>query len=158
MFNVITENLMLIGFAVLIFLAAYFSNVTFALWYNIKVLKQKFSREKFLTGFLKVLMFAIGLTLLCIAITALPIFATKVGWTIPQEYAEIFNDLIIIGIVLYVSGNYIKQAIEKFTAILNGSPKYTYNDTAEPEPGESEEYGGNTDPENEEYSYKGPAP
>lgn len=122
MFEAITKNLMLIGFALLILLSAYLSNTTFSLWYNIKVLKHKFSREKFINGGLKVLMFCIGLTLLSISITTLPIFAAEVGWPIPEEFSEIFGDLVIIGIVLYVSGKYIKEALTKFTMILNGSP------------------------------------
>ncbi len=155
MFEAIFRNLMTIGWAMLIFLAAYLANVTFSLWYNIKVKKEQFSREKFITGGLKILTFIVGLTLLCIAITALPIFAAEVGWAIPAEYSEIFADLVIISIVLRVSGKYIKEALTKFTAILNGLP---INNNYDEEPGASEETSGNADPENEEYNYKDPDP
>lgn len=89
------------------------------LWYNIKINCEPFSREKLATGGLKALTFIVGLTLLCIAITTLPIFATEVGWTIPDEYAELFADLIIVGAVLLVACKYIKEAFTKFVAILN---------------------------------------
>lgn len=102
-----------------IFLCAYLANVVFSLWYNIKINCEPFSREKLATGGLKALTFIVGLTLLCIAITTLPIFATEVGWTIPDEYAELFADLIIIGAVLLVACKYIKEAFTKFVAILN---------------------------------------
>ena len=68
---------------------------------------------------MKILVFVVGLTLLCTAITALPIFANEVGWTIPDEYTDIFADLVIIGAVLLVSCKYIKEAFTKFVAILN---------------------------------------
>lgn len=110
MFEIIIGNLIKIGYAMAIFLCAYLANVVFSLWYNIKINCEPFSREKLATGGLKALTFIVGLTLLCIAITTLPIFATEVGWTIPDEYAELFADLIIVGAVLLVACKYIKEA------------------------------------------------
>lgn len=67
----------------------------------------------------KILTFIVGLTLLCISVITLPLFANKVGWAIPEEYSDLFADLVIIGAVLLVSCKYIKEAFAKFTAILN---------------------------------------
>lgn len=119
MYQTVIANLVTIGWAMLIFLAAYLANVTFSLWYNIKLQKEQFIREKLITGGLKVLTFVVGLTLLCIAVTTLPLFANEVGWSIPEEYSDLFADLVIIGAVLLVSCKYIKEAFTKFTAILN---------------------------------------
>ena len=128
MLNAIVENLTNIGWAMLIFLAAYLANVAFSLWYNIKIQQQSFDKSKLIASALKVLTFVVGLTLLCVAITALPLFATQVGWTIPEEYTDIFADLVIIGVVLLVSCKYIKEAFEKFTAILNSAKLETKED------------------------------
>ena len=119
MLNALLENLTNIGWAMLIFLSAYLANVAFSLWHNIKIRKEDFERNKLIASALKVLVFIVGLTLLCTAITALPIFANEVGWTIPDEYTDIFADLVIIGAVLLVSCKYIKEAFGKFVAILN---------------------------------------
>ena len=108
-----------IGWAMLIFLAAYLANVAFSLWYNIKILHEPFDRDKLIASGLKILTFVVGLTLLCTSITALPLFATQVGWAIPEEYSDLFADLVIIGSVLLVSCKYIKEAYTKFTTILN---------------------------------------
>lgn len=121
MLNAVIENLINIGWAMLIFLSAYLANVVFSLWYNIKIQRQSFDKSKLIASALKVLTFVVGLTLLCVAITTLPLFATQVGWTIPDEYTDIFADLVIIGAVLLVSCKYIKEAFEKFTAILNSA-------------------------------------
>jgi hypothetical protein len=121
MLNAVIENLINIGWAMLIFLSAYLANVAFSLWYNIKIQQQSFDKSKLIASALKVLTFVVGLTLLCVAITTLPLFATQVGWTIPDEYTDIFADLVIIGAVLLVSCKYIKEAFEKFTAILNSA-------------------------------------
>lgn len=119
MLESLTHNLINIGWAMLIFLAAYLANVAFSLWYNIKIQREAFDRNKLIASGLKILTFVVGLTLLCTAITGLPLFATQVGWAIPEEYSDLFADLVIIGAVLLVSCKYIKEAYTKFTAILN---------------------------------------
>lgn len=137
MYQAVIANLVTIGWAMLIFLAAYLANVTFSLWYNIKLQKEQFSHEKLITGGLKVLTFVVGLTLLCISVTTLPLFANEVGWAIPEEYSDLFADLVIIGAVLLVSCKYIKEAFTKFTAILNAGPVdnvETVDNTQEAEP------------------------
>mgnify|MGYP001625432237 FL=1 len=137
MYQAIIANLVTIGWAMLIFLAAYLANVTFSLWYNIKLQKEQFSREKLITSGLKILTFVVGLTLLCISVTTLPLFANEVGWEIPEEYSDLFADLVIIGAVLLVSCKYIKEAFTKFTAILNAGPVdnvETVDNTQEAEP------------------------
>lgn len=137
MYQAVIANLVTIGWAMLIFLSAYLANVTFSLWYNIKLQKEQFSREKLITGGLKVLTFVVGLTLLCISVTTLPLFANEVGWAIPEEYSDLFADLVIIGAVLLVSCKYIKEAFTKFTAILNAGPVdnvETVDNTQETEP------------------------
>ena len=119
------QNLINIGWAMLIFLAAYLANVAFSLWYNLKILRETFDKAKLRESCLKVLTFLVGLTLLCFAITALPIFANMVGWPI----ADLFADLVIVGVVLLVSCKYIKEAFTKFAAILNTEPVATEETT-----------------------------
>lgn len=133
MFEALLENLTNIGWSMLIFLSAYLANVAFSLWYNIKIQKETFDRNKLIASGLKIAVFVIGLTLLCTSITALPIFANEVGWTIPDEYTDVFADLVIIGAVLLVSCKYIKEAFTKFVAILNDTQEEA-GDQTETEP------------------------
>ena len=119
MFNALLENLTNIGWAMLIFLCAYLANVAFSLWYNIKIRKEDFDREKLIASGLKILVFVVGLTLLCTAIT--------------DEYTDIFADLVIIGAVLLVSCKYIKEAFTKFVAILNTGSVENVENVPEPE-------------------------
>ena len=121
MLETILLNLTNIGWAMLIFLCAYLSNVSFSLYYNIKVLLEPFSKEKLINSGLKITAFVCGLTLLCVAITTLPLFADMVGWEIPTEYVDIFSNLVIIGAVLMVSCKYIAEAFTKFKAILDAT-------------------------------------
>ena len=85
MLETILHNLTNIGWAMLIFLCAYLSNVSFSLYYNIKILLEPFSKEKLINSGLKIAAFVCGLTLLCVAITTLPLFADMVGWEIPTD-------------------------------------------------------------------------
>lgn len=132
MFEALLENLTNIGWSMLIFLSAYLANVAFSLWYNIKIQKETFDRNKLIASGLKIAVFVVGLTLLCTSITVLPIFANEVGWTIPDEYTDVFADLVIIGAVLLVSCKYIKEAFTKFVAILNDTQEEA-SDQTEPE-------------------------
>lgn len=119
MLNAVINNLINIGWAMLIFMCAYLSNVSFSMYYNIKILMEPFDKAKLMNSALKIVAFICGLTLLCMAITTLPHFADQVGWVIPAEYSDIFSDLIIIGAVLMVSCKYIVEAFTKFKAILD---------------------------------------
>ena len=112
MLETILHNLTNIGWAMLIFLCAYLSNVSFSLYYNIKILLEPFSKEKLINSGLKIAAFVCGLPLLCVAI---------VGWEIPAEYVDIFSNLVIIGAVLMVSCKYIAEAFTKFKAILDAT-------------------------------------
>lgn len=119
MLEAILYNLINVGWAMLIFLCAYLSNVAFSLYYNIKILLQPFSRDKAINSTLKVAAFVVGLSLLCVSITTLPLYANQIGWTIPEEYSDLFADLIILGAVLAVSCKYILEAFTKFKGILD---------------------------------------
>lgn len=129
MVNAILYNLINIGWAMLIFLCAYLSNVAFSMYYNIKILLEPFDKQKVINSGLKIAAFVIGLTLLCLSITTLPLFADMVGWAIPAEYADIFSDLVIIGAVLMVSCKYILEAFTKFKAILDFKKEVSYDES-----------------------------
>ena len=119
MFDLILENLENTGYALVIFLCAYLSNMLFGIWQSVKIFQQPFDKWKILNSVLKILMFTVGLALLITAVTTLPLFADKIGWAIPPEYSEAFSALVIMGAVLMVAIKYIKEAYNKLVSILN---------------------------------------
>lgn len=125
----ILHNLTNIGWAMLIFLCAYLSNMAFSMYYNIKVLTNPFDKQKILNSVVKIMVFAFGLTLLCLAVTTLPLFANEVGWEIPSEYTDVFSNLVIIGAVLLVACKYVVEAFSGFKDILNANAKEETHDT-----------------------------
>lgn len=118
MLHSIIQNLINVGWALLIFLAAYLANITFSLWYNIKIKRESFEWSRLADGAAKCAVFLLGLTLLCISVTALPLYAAAVGWAVPEEFVDLFTDLVIVGAFLLVACKYIKEAMEKLIAIL----------------------------------------
>ena len=120
--NDILTNLTYVGIGAALFLAAYLSNMAFSLYYNIKILSEKFEKDKIIDSGLKVSAIIVGLVLLCISITSLPTFVDYVGLTIPQEYADIFSNLAILGLFVTSACKYVFEAYSKFKKILeNGN-------------------------------------
>lgn len=111
-------NLQHVGIGVVLFLIAYGSNMGFSIYLNTKILGESFDKSKIVNSFLKILAFSIGATLLCIAITGIPIFANYVGFTIPDEYSEAFENLAVLGIFLIAACRYVLEGYSKMKQIL----------------------------------------
>lgn len=120
-FDNIVLNLTYVGIGACLFLVSYLSNMTFSLYYNIKILSQQFDKNKIINSAFRVASVTVGLALLCIAITTIPEFATYVGLKIPTEYTEIFSNLAILTLFVTSSCKYVAEAYNKFKKILETS-------------------------------------
>ena len=118
MFLEILTNLSHVGIGLLIFVLSYVSNMSFSLYYNIKMLGQTFDYNKLINSGLKLLSFCIGVACLTSVITALPLFADFVGFEIPVEYVDVFSAIVIIAVPLYSSCKYAFEAFTKMKNIL----------------------------------------
>ena len=67
------------------------------------------------------IVFVIGMALITIGVTGLPVFAEVAGFTIPDEYVEVFSVAVIVGMPLYGAVKYIKQAHDKMQNIFNNN-------------------------------------
>ena len=118
MLNQVLENLSHVGIGLIIFILAYVSNMSFSLYYNIKILGEPFDYHKLINSGLKLISFCIGVACLTTVITALPLFADFVGYTIPEEYTDVFSAVVIIAVPLYSSCKYAFEAFGKMKSIL----------------------------------------
>lgn len=118
MLNQVLNNLSHVGIGLVIFILAYVSNMSFSLYYNIKVLGERFDYHKLINSGLKLISFCIGVACLTTVITALPLFADFVGYTIPEEYTDVFSAVVIIAVPLYSSCKYAFEAFGKMKSIL----------------------------------------
>lgn len=120
-FNELLLNLTYVAIGAGLFLVSYLSNMSFSLYYNIKILMQEFDKNKIINSALRVASIIVGLALLCIAITTIPQFATYVGLKIPTEYIDIFSNLAILTLFITSACKYVAEAYGKFKKILETS-------------------------------------
>lgn len=117
-FKQILVNLEHVGIGVLLFLIAYGSNIGYSIYLNTKILGQRFDKGKLINSALKIVSFTISTTLLCIAITSVPIFSNYVGFVIPKEYSEVFEKLTVLSVFLLSTCQYIIESYNKMKQIL----------------------------------------
>ena len=126
------QNLIVIGIGMAIFVCAFLSNMAFSLYENLSIKKEGWSWNKFWEGIAKAVAFIVGLSLLCLSVTAIPYFADKIGWVIPKDYADVFSDLAIVFVILSVSCSYVLKAFNTFKDILNyKNPPVEYEEPAD---------------------------
>lgn len=117
----VLTNLYSVGIGLAIFLCAYLANMSFSIYYNIKILGETFSRNRIINSAIKITTFGFGVTLLTLAITTILPWATSNGLPIPEEYNEIISTVAILGICLVSSLKYIAEAFSKMKKILNNT-------------------------------------
>ena len=121
MIQAVLDSLQNVGIGLGLYLMAYIANMLFSTYYNIKMCGWSFDKTKFFNSILKAIVFIVGVAFLVTAITALPMFADVVGFTIPDEYLDVFSTLVIISIPLGAAIYYIKEAFLKMKNILLGN-------------------------------------
>ena len=122
-FNELLTNLIYVAIGAGLFLVSYLSNMSFSLYYNIKILMQKFDKNKIINSALRVASITVGLVLLCVAITTIPQFAAYVE--LPTEYINIFSNLAILTLFVTSACKYVAEAYSKFKKILETSKDLT---------------------------------
>ena len=112
------ENLFmaLIGFS--IFGMAYLSNVSFSLYYNIKIAGETFEKQRLINSLYKILAFAGGTLLLVLATSLIIPWASENNLPIPAEYSTVISTVATLGVCLSGALKYIMEAFNKMKNIL----------------------------------------
>ena len=112
------ENLLaaLVGFS--IFGMAYLSNVSFSLYYNIKIAGETFEKQRLINSLYKILAFAGGTMLLVLSTSLIIPWANKNNLPIPAEYSTVISTVVTLGVCLSGSLKYIVEAFNKMKKIL----------------------------------------
>ena len=118
MIDLLITNLTHIGIAVGLFAIAYFANICFSIYYNIKILQQDFDIIKLRNGILKLIAICLGISALTIVITLLPIFLEVMGMTLSEDFISSFNIIAIFGAFSNSIYKYIKEAFATLQNIL----------------------------------------
>lgn len=112
------DNLEVAGVGFAIFAMAYISNMSFSLYYNIKINQEGFSKEKLLNSVFKILAFAGGTIFLILATSLIVPWASNNGLAIPVEYSEVISTIATLGVCLSGALKYIMEAFNKMKKIL----------------------------------------
>ena len=112
------DNLEVAGVGFAIFAMAYISNMSFSLYYNIKINQEVFSKEKLLNSVFKILAFACGTIFLILATSLIVPWASNNGLAIPVEYSEVISMIATLGVCLSGALKYIMEAFNKMKKIL----------------------------------------
>lgn len=105
-----------VGFS--IFGMAYASNISFSLYYNIKIAGETFQKQKLLNSLYKVLAFGFGTLLLVLATSLIIPWANVNNLPIPAEYSTVISTVATLGVCLSGALKYIMEAFNKMKSIL----------------------------------------
>lgn len=120
--NILTEivvNLQKVGIGLGIFILMYISNMGASIYYNIKILGDKFSSQKLIDSGIKVASLAVAIIAFCLSVTLVIPWVNYVGLPIPEEFSDVLNMVAMCGVALTGIVKYGKEAFSKISKILN---------------------------------------
>lgn len=120
--NILTEivvNLQKVGIGLGIFILMYISNMGASIYYNIKILGDKFSSQKLIDSGIKVASLAVAIIAFCLSVTLVIPWVNYVGLPIPEEFSDVLNMVAMCGVALTGIVKYGKEAFTKISKILN---------------------------------------
>ena len=115
---IIVDNLEKVGIGALLFLGAYMSNVCLGAWRSVKIEGYDFDWKLISQSFVKFAVLGLGIGLLSIVVSILPVYMTYVGVVIEDETMAVLDSIVIITAFVVACAKYIKDAYDKLKEIL----------------------------------------
>ena len=97
----------------------YISNMGASIYYNIKILGDKFSSQKLIDSGIKIAALAVAIIAFCLSVTLVIPWVNYVGLPIPEEFSDVLNMVAMCGVALTGIVKYGKEAFTKISKILN---------------------------------------
>lgn len=118
--NVVVLNLEKVGFGVALFLGAYIANIFLGTWANVKIQGYEFDWKLIAQSIVKFIVLGVGVSLLSIVVSVIPMYLTYVGIEIGAETMETIDSMVIIGAFATATIKYITDGVSKIKTILGG--------------------------------------
>ena len=115
---IVVDNLEKVGIGVLLFLGAYMSNVCLGAWRSVKIEGYDFDWKLIGQSLVKFAVLGLGIGLLSIVVSILPVYMTYVGIVIEDETMAVLDSVVIITAFVVACAKYIKDAYGKLKEIL----------------------------------------
>ena len=116
--TIVVANLEKVGIGVLLFLGAYLSNICLGVWRNVKIEGYDFDWKLIAQSVVKFVVLGIGIGLMSIVVSVLPVYMTYVGIVIEDETMNVLDSIVIITAFVMACGRYVKDAYSKLKEIL----------------------------------------
>ena len=117
-FQIVIENLEKVGIGALLFLGAYMSNVCLGAWRSVKIEGYDFDWKLIGQSLVKFIVLGLGIGLLSIVVSILPVYMMYVGIVIEDETMAVLDSVVIITAFVVACGRYVKDAYGKLKEIL----------------------------------------
>ena len=116
--SIVIANLEKVGIGVLLFLGAYLSNICLGVWRNVKIEGYDFDWKLIAQSAVKFIVLGVGIGLMSIVVSVLPVYMTYVGIVIEDETMNVLDSIVIITAFVVACGRYVKDAYVKLKEIL----------------------------------------
>lgn len=122
---IVIANLEKVGIGASLFLGAYIANILLGVWKNVKIEGYDFNWELILQSLLKFIVLGLGVGLLSVVASIIPMYLTYIGIEIGAETMETIDSMVIIGAFLTATIRYIGDGISKLKNILGNNATST---------------------------------
>lgn len=116
--TIVVANLEKVGIGVLLFLGAYLSNICLGAWRSVKIEGYDFDWKLIGQSLVKFVVLGLGIGLLSIVVSILPMYMTYVGIVVEDETMNVLDSIVIITAFVMACGRYVKDAYGKLKEIL----------------------------------------
>ena len=116
--SIVIANLEKVGIGALLFLGAYMSNVCLGAWRSVKIEGYDFDWKLIGQSLVKFVVLGLGIGLLSIVVSILPVYMTYVGIVIEDETMAVLDRIVIITAFVVACAKYVKDAYVKLKEIL----------------------------------------
>ena len=116
--TIVIANLEKVGIGVLLFLGAYLSNICLGVWRNVKIEGYDFDWKLIAQSAVKFIVLGVGIGLMSIVVSILPMYMTYVGIVIEDETMAVLDSIVIITAFVVACAKYVKDAYVKLKEIL----------------------------------------
>ena len=116
--SIVIANLEKVGIGALLFLGAYTSNICLGAWRSVKIEGYDFDWKLIGQSLVKFAVLGLGIGLLSIVVSILPMYMTYVGIVIEDETMAVLDSIVIITAFVVACAKYVKVAYGKLKEIL----------------------------------------
>ena len=116
--SIVIANLEKVGIGALLFLGAYTSNICLGAWRSVKIEGYDFDWKLIGQSLVKFAVLGLGIGLLSIVVSILPVYMTYVGVVIEDETMAVLDSIVIITALVVGCAKYVKDAYSKLKEIL----------------------------------------